>query len=95
MLTLPRESPHMFQEFEIYTKKKKKREEIVEVKSRRNITFLEARNLVESYMKFYTYANVVQRASPNSNNNNQRDEYRALVEKLMKQGSNDWPKFQE
>ena len=40
----------------------------MEVKYRRNITFLEAIKIVESYMKDITYANVMQKVCLISNN---------------------------
>ena len=46
-------------------------------------------------MKVNTYTNVAQRVHPISNNNNQPDQYRAVIKKLVKLGVNDWPKFQE
>ena len=47
-------------------------------------------------MKDNTYANVVCRTSPISNNNDQADDkYRALIQKLMQLGSNYRLKFQE
>ena len=36
----------------------KRKKEIIVVKYRRNITFLEARKILESYMKVKTYTNV-------------------------------------
>ena len=54
---------------------------------RKNITFQEAKK-IKAYMKHNTYANVPQRASPISNNN-QPDKYRALIEKLVQLGPND------
>ena len=41
---------------------------IIEVKYRWNITFLEARKIVETYMKDNTYTYVVKRMSPINNN---------------------------
>ena len=52
----------------IYRRGKK----IMEVKYRRNITFL-GEKIVESDMKDNTYGNVAQKAIPVSNNNNQLD----------------------
>ena len=43
-----------FQAFLIYTKER----EIMRVKFRRNIRFLKARKIIESYMKYNTYAYV-------------------------------------
>ena len=47
----------------------KREKEIMEVKYRRSIIFLEARKIVESYMKVNTNAKVVQKASSISNKN--------------------------
>ena len=66
--------------------------EIMEVKYRRNITFSEARKILESYLKVNTYANVAQAIG---NNNNQPDKYKALIEKLLQLRPNDWLKIQE
>ena len=51
------------------------------------------RKIVESYMKVNTYANVAQKVSLISNNNNQPDKYRALIEKLVQLGPKNLPKF--
>ena len=59
----------------------------MEVKYRRNITFLEARKIVESYLKVNTYANIAQKAICY---NNQLDKYRVLIKKLVQLGPNNW-----
>ena len=59
--------------------------EIIEVKYKRNVSFLEARRIVGSY------ASVARRAD----RINDDTKYRTLVEKLLKLEANDWPKFQE
>ena len=68
----------------------KRENEIMEVKYRRNITFLEARKIVERYMKVNTSANVAQKASltATNNKNNQLDKYGVLIEKLLQLGPN-------
>ena len=43
----------------------------MEVKYKRNMIFLQARKIVVSDMKVNTYVKLAQRASPNSNNDNQ------------------------
>ena len=83
--------PH-FQGLVAYTRDRERK--IMEIKYKRNI-FPEARKIVESYMKENTYANVAQRASSKGNNNNQADDYKYFIEKLMQLGPNNWPKFQE
>ena len=51
------------------------------LKYRINITFLETRKIVESYMKDSTYANLAQKVCLISNNSNQPSKYVALIEK--------------
>ena len=47
-------------------------------------------------MKVNTSASVAPKASPTSNNNNDKpDKCRALIEKLMQQQPNNWAKLQE
>ena len=95
MLRLPREPATLLRTCNIY----KGMREIMEVKYRKNITFLEARKLVEFSMKDNTFANVSQKTnSINSITNNINyhfDKYRTLIENLMQLVPNDWPKFQE
>ena len=67
----------------------------MEVKYSKNITFSEARKIVESYSKDNKYVNVAQRASPVSNHKHRLDKYRALSENLMQLGSTGYPKFQD
>ena len=76
------------QELVRFTKKKK---EIIEVKHKRNVSFLEARRIVGSYMGENSYASVARRAD----RTNDDTKYRTPVEKLLKLETNDWPKFQE
>ena len=68
-----------------------KEKEIIEVKYKRNVSFLEARRIVGSYMEESSYASVAQRAD----RTNDDTKYRTLVEKLIKLEANDWPKFQD
>ena len=72
---------------DVYQKEK----EIIEVKHKRNISFLEARRIVGSYMGESSYASFARRAG----RTNDDSKYRTLVEKLMKLKANDWPKFQD
>ena len=65
--------------------------EIIEVKYKRNVSFLEARKIVETYMGENRYASVARRADTTNEDN----KYRTLVEKLIKLETNDWPKFLE
>ena len=74
----------------------------MDVKYKKNTTFLEARKIVESYMKVNTYANVAQKVCPisssnttSTNNNNQLDKYRSLIKKRLQLELNNLPKFQE
>ena len=62
--------------FAVYQKEK----EIIEVKHKRNVSFLEARRIVGSYMGESSYASVAQRADRTNDDN----KYRTLVEKLIK-----------
>ena len=69
----------------------KKEKEELEVKHKKNMSFLEAREIVRSYMGENTYASVTHRKGPI----NQDNEYRFLVDKLIQMESNDWSKFPE
>ena len=69
----------------------KKEKEIIEVKHKRNLSFLETRKIVGSYMGENRYASVAWRADTT----NQSNKYRTLLEKLIQLEVNDWPKFQE
>ena len=66
------------------------KEKEIEVKHKRNVSFLEARRIVGSYMGESSYASVARRADKTNNDS----KYRTL-EKLLKLEANDWPKFQE
>ena len=69
----------------------KQEKEIFEVKHKRNVSFLEARRIVGSYMGESSYASVARRADRTNDDN----KYRTLLEKLIPLEANDWPKFQE
>ena len=64
---------------------------MLEVKHKRNITFLGERKIVRSCMEKNTYASVAQRVDPIHQDN----KYRAMVEKLIQLEKNDWPKIQK
>ena len=68
-----------------------KEREIIEVKHKRNESFLEARKIVGSYMGESSYASVAWRADRTNDDN----KYRTLEDKLIKLEANDRPKFQE
>ena len=68
-----------------------KEKEIIEVKHKRNVSFLEARRIVGSYMGESSYASVARRADRTNDDN----KYKTLVEKLIQLEANDWSKFQE
>ena len=68
-----------------------KEKEIIEVKDKRNVSFLEARRIIGSYMKESCYASVAQRVDRTNDDN----KYRTRAEKLIKLEANDWLKFQE
>ena len=61
------------------------------MKHKRNVSFLEARKIVGTYMGENSYASVALRADAI----NQVNKYRTLVKKLIQLEPNDWPKFQE
>ena len=69
----------------------KKEKEILEVKHKRNVSFLEARKILGTFMSENSYASIAQRADTV----NQDYRYRALVGKLILLEPNNWPKFQE
>lgn len=68
----------------------KKEREIVEVKYKRNISFSEARQVVEVYKKGFSYTRVTENKI--TNNASQPDIYRALIEKFIHLAPNDWHK---
>ena len=68
-----------------------KEKETIEVKHKRNVSFLEARRIVRSYMGESSYTSVARR----TDRTNEDNKYRMLVEKLIQLKANDWPKFQE
>ena len=68
-----------------------KEKEIIGVKHKRNVSFLEARKIVGSFMGESSYASVARRVD----RINDDTKYRTLVEKLIKLEANDWSKFQE
>ena len=57
-----------------------KEKEIIEVKHKRNVSFLEARRILGSFMRESSYASVARRAD----RINDDTKYRTLVEKLLK-----------
>ena len=61
------------------------------MKHKRNVSFLEARRIVGSYLGESSYASIARRADRTNDNN----KYRTLVEKLIQLDAIDWPKFQE
>ena len=58
----------------------------MEVKYRRNITFLKAGKIVETYMEDNNYANVAKKVSSISNNDNQSYQYRVVIKKQVQLG---------
>ena len=60
-------------------------------KHKRNVSFLEARKIVGSYMGENSYASVARRPERTKEDN----KYRTLAEKLIQLEADDWPKFQE
>ena len=61
------------------------------MKTKRNVSFLEARKIVGTYMGENSYAFVARRADTI----NQDNKYRVLEKKLIQREPNDWLKFQE
>ena len=72
----------------MFTKKEK---ELLEVKHKRNVSFLEANKIVGTYTRENSYASVACRADTTNQNN----KYWTLVEKLIQLKPNGWPKLQE
>ena len=68
-----------------------KEKDIIEIKHKRNVPFLEARRIVGGYMGESSYTSVARRVD----RTNDDYKYRTLVKKLIKLEANDWPKFQE
>ena len=66
----------------------KRESEILKVKHKRNVTFLEARIIVGSYMGENTYASMTQRGDL-IRQSNQVVKYRDLMEKLIQLEPND------
>ena len=69
----------------------KKEKHILEVKHKRNVSFLEARRIVGTYMGENSHASVARRADTIHQDN----KYKALTKKLIQLEPNDKPKFQE
>ena len=69
----------------------KKEQEIIDMKHKGNVSFLEARKIVGTYMGENSYASVAWRVD----RTNEDNKYRTLMEKLIQLEANDWPKFQE
>ena len=70
---------------------KKKKKEILEVKRKRKVSFLEPKKIVGTYIGKNSYASVGWRV----NTTNQDNKYRILLEKLIQLEANNWSKFQE
>ena len=68
-----------------------KEKEILEVKHKRNVPFLEAREIVGTNMEKSNYASVARRV----NTTNEDNKYRTLMEKLIQLEANYWPKILE
>ena len=66
----------------------------MEIKYKKNMSFLEVRKTVDLYMKENTYAVATRRTSSISNDK-QSEKYKARIEKLIQLVPSDWPKFQE
>ena len=68
----------------------KKEKEILALKHKRNVSFLEERKIVGTYVGENSYASFARRVDTIN-----RYKYRALVKKFIQLESNDWPKLQE
>ena len=64
------------------------KKEILEVKHKRNMSFLEARKIIATYMGENDDASVARRA----NTTNEDNKYKTRVEKSIQLEVNDWPK---
>ena len=73
----------------------KKEKEIMFIKHTKNIPFLEARKIVESYMGTKTHANVAQKVNQPSQDSTSMDKCQKLIEKLINLKANKWLTFQE
>ena len=67
----------------------KREREIMEEECWRNATFLEARNMIESYLKENLYPTIAQTACP-INKNKQSDKEKALNEELVQLSPHHW-----
>ena len=61
------------------------------MKHKKNVSFLEARKIVRTYIVQNSYISVVRRADTT----NQDNKYRTLMKKLIQLEVNDWPKFRD
>ena len=61
------------------------------MKHKRNVSFLESRKIVKTYIGENNYASVAR----TEDTTNEDNKYRTLVKKLIQLKANDWPKFQE
>ena len=68
-----------------------KKREIIKVKHKRNVSFLEAKKIVGSYIGENSNTSVERRAD----RTNEDNKYRTFVEKSIQLEANDWPKFQK
>ena len=73
----------------------KKEKEIMFIKHTKYISFSEAREIVESYMRTKTYANVAQKVNQPLQDSTSIDKYQKLIDKLINLKANKWLTFQE
>lgn len=79
---------------DIYRKKK----EILQAKSTKNVSFAEARRIVGEYMKPQIYTTIVKKTKNKMNEANhteakQESRYIELIERFLKLSSDEWPSF--
>ena len=73
----------------------KKEKEIMFIKHTKNIPFLEAKKIIESYMGTITYANVAQKVNQPPQDSTSIDKYQKLIEKLINLKAYELLTFQE
>lgn len=71
----------------------KKEKEILTLKHTKNISFLEARKIIEASRKEKTYSQVVKTTT--NDTQQQENKYKELLQKLLQLGPEDWPRFIE
>ena len=74
----------------------KRKNEIMQFKYKRNISFRDARKIVESYMGTQSYASISRKTNRiQQTDSKQENEYIELIEKLVRLSASEWLNFQE